>query len=377
MQVVYARTPFPTRVEKTLFLAGPTPRHPDVLSWRPRALELLADFDGHVFVPEDEAGGVRGDYDDQIEWELTGLRRADSILFWVPRHMETMPALTTNVEFGHFCASGRVVLGAPPEAAKVRYLRELAGRHDVPIFDTLPAAVAAAVERIGEPVARRDGECCVPALLFRSPAFQSWYAAQRHAGNELRGARVEWLLRTGPKRDWLFLWVLAVDVHVKAEGRNKRNEVVIGRPDTAQVVLLERNGNPLEARVVLVREFRSAAATADGFVHETPGGSSFTGETDPVTLAVEEVSEEVGLRLEPSRLRPLGARQLAPTILSHRAHAFVVELTTEELAALPLDRVLGAGDGELTRIEVRRVHELLDDPSVDWATLGMILRTVV
>src|SRR5262249_43299018 len=151
---------------------------------------------------------------------------------------------------------------------------------------------------------------------------------------------VEWLLRAGPERDWLFLWVLAVDVYVQAEGRNKRNEVVIGRPDAAQVVLLLRAADPLESRVVLVREFRSAAATADGFVHETPGGSSFSGVTDPLAVAVEEVAEEVGLRLLPSRLRALGARQLAPTILSHRAHAFVVELTAAELAALPLDRVL-------------------------------------
>jgi 8-oxo-dGTP pyrophosphatase MutT (NUDIX family) len=340
-------------------------------------LELLKDFDGHVFVPEDAAGGVRGDYDDQIEWELTGLARADCILFWVPRQMDTMPALTTNVEFGHFCSSGRVVLGAPPEAAKVRYLRELAARKNVPTFETLEATVAAAVERIGEPILRQGGECSVPALVFRSAPFQSWYAAQRLAGNELRGASVEWLLHTGPKKDWLFLWVLAVDLYVKAEGRNKRNEVVIGRPDTAQVVLLLRHDNPLDTRAVLIREFRSAAATVDGFVHETPGGSSFSGETDPVAVAIDEVSEEVGLRLQPSRLRSLGARQLAPTILSHRAHAFVVELTPGEFESLPLDQVMGAGEGEQTRIEVRTVRELLDDRSVDWGTLGMILRSAL
>jgi 8-oxo-dGTP pyrophosphatase MutT (NUDIX family) len=377
MLPVYARTRFPSTVARTLFLAGPTPRSADVPSWRPRALELLKEFDGHVFVPEDEAGGVRGDYDDQIEWELTGLARADCILFWVPRQMDTMPALTTNVEFGHFCSSGRVVLGVPPEAAKIRYLRELAARKSVPTFETLEATVAAAVERIGEPVLRQGGECSVPSLVFRSAAFQSWYAAQRQAGNELRNASVEWVLRTGPQKDWLFLWVLAVDLHVKAEGRNKRNEVVIGRPDTAQVVLLLRHNNPLETRAVLIREFRSAAATADGFVHETPGGSSFSGETDPVAVAIDEVSEEVGLRFQPSRLRPMGARQLAPTILSHRAHAFVVELTPDEFESLPLDQVLGAGDGEQTRIEVRTVRELLDDPSVDWATLGMILRSIL
>jgi len=46
VQVVYARTPYPTSVKRTIFLAGPTPRSPQVPSWRPRALELLSAEDG-------------------------------------------------------------------------------------------------------------------------------------------------------------------------------------------------------------------------------------------------------------------------------------------------------------------------------------------
>ena len=38
VQADVTRLPFPDAVEKTLFLAGPTPRSPDVPSWRPRAL---------------------------------------------------------------------------------------------------------------------------------------------------------------------------------------------------------------------------------------------------------------------------------------------------------------------------------------------------
>src|SRR5262249_11443368 len=156
------------------------------------------------------------------------------------------------------------------------------------------AGVDAALTLIGPGAPRVGGECCVPAEIFRSPAFQGWYTAQRAAGNELRSARVEWVLRTGPKKDWLFLWALLVDVFVRAEGRRKASEVVLGRADASQVVMLHRSKNPLDSQVVLVREFRSAARTADGSVHETPGGSSFEGVTDPLPLAVDEVAEETG-----------------------------------------------------------------------------------
>jgi hypothetical protein len=377
VEVVYARQPFPTSVRKTIFLAGPTPRSPDVASWRPRALELLRDFDGHVFVPEDPAGGVRGDYDDQIEWELTGLERADCILFWVPRKLPEMPAFTTNVELGLFAGSGRAIFGAPPDAEKVRYLIDLAKRKNVFVCDSLEDLVAAAKQQLGEGISRSGGECCVPSAIFASPAFQAWYAAQRAAGNELISARVEYVLRTGPKRNWLFLWALAVDVFVRAENRNKKNEVVLGRPDASQVVLLRRREDPLDSEVVLVREFRSAARTSDGFVHETPGGSSFAGVIDPLAIALEEVHEEVGLHLEAARLKFLGARQLAATLLSHQAHLFLVELTDQEFARLDPSRSRGAGDSEMTWLEIRTVRSLLEDPSIDWSTLGMILGAVI
>lgn len=42
-------------------------------------------FDGHVFIPEPEDGNWKGNYDDQLEWESTGLNMADVIVFWLPR----------------------------------------------------------------------------------------------------------------------------------------------------------------------------------------------------------------------------------------------------------------------------------------------------
>jgi hypothetical protein len=128
MHVVYARQDGSAAPPPTLFLAGPTPRSPDVPSWRPAALRLLEElgFRGSVFVPEEEGGGLRDAHeDDQVRWEWAALERADAIVFWVPRDLRTMPGFTTNVEFGLHCRSGKVLLGYPPGAAKMGYLTRL------------------------------------------------------------------------------------------------------------------------------------------------------------------------------------------------------------------------------------------------------------
>ena len=145
MNVIYAREP----IETSIFLAGPTPRSKDVPSWRPRALELLKEFGfkGTVYVPEDRDGTVQFEYYDQIQWEWRGLESSTVILFWIPREIETMPALTTNVEFGMYAASGQVVMGRPPEAQKMKYLDALANRYLIEVYDTLEMTVKRSILR--------------------------------------------------------------------------------------------------------------------------------------------------------------------------------------------------------------------------------------
>lgn len=119
-------------VPNSIFLAGPTPRSDDVQSWRPTALRILRDLGhrGFVFVPETSDWGWCGDYDRQTLWEWQALGRASCTLFWVPRDLETMPAMTTNVEFGILAARfpQRTVLGFPTGAPKTRYLASIAKR---------------------------------------------------------------------------------------------------------------------------------------------------------------------------------------------------------------------------------------------------------
>jgi hypothetical protein len=57
-------------------------------------------------------------------WERKGLDNATCIVFWIPRDIETLPAFTTNVEFGEYVATrgDRVAYGRPDQAPKMRYL---------------------------------------------------------------------------------------------------------------------------------------------------------------------------------------------------------------------------------------------------------------
>jgi hypothetical protein len=110
--------------ERSIFLAGPTPRDPSVRSWRPTALDILEDlkFNGNVLIPERRDWTTKFDYTDQVEWELEGLDYCKAIVFWVPRDLVTMPAFTTNVEFGGYVRTGRAWYGRPDKAPKCDYL---------------------------------------------------------------------------------------------------------------------------------------------------------------------------------------------------------------------------------------------------------------
>lgn len=114
----------PLVVEKnSIFLAGPTPRNKNVKSWRPEAIQILEElgYEGQVINPERE-NWEETDYLDQVEWENTGLNECAAIVFWVPRNLKTLPAVTTNIEFGRFCKDPRTLYGRPSDSPGNRYL---------------------------------------------------------------------------------------------------------------------------------------------------------------------------------------------------------------------------------------------------------------
>lgn len=139
MNIVWASQKVIVPQGPSLFLAGPTPRSEDVRSWRPDAIAALRvmGFEGTVFIPEPASGRWQHSYTDQVDWEDEALNAATVIVFWVPRDLKTMPAFTTNVEWGTWHRSGKVVLGSPPDAPKMSYLRYYAHKYGVPTSDTL------------------------------------------------------------------------------------------------------------------------------------------------------------------------------------------------------------------------------------------------
>jgi hypothetical protein len=145
-------------LRKSIFLAGPTPRAPEVPTWRPEALAILARmaFEGDVYVPEAPDWGPHEHYDEQVHWEWEALNMSTVVAFWVPRDMENMPAMTTNVEFGLLAQSGKLVLGYPKGAPKMKYLEKLARRHGAPVFGDLESTMAAAVQATRRPFGHVD-----------------------------------------------------------------------------------------------------------------------------------------------------------------------------------------------------------------------------
>lgn len=379
MEVIYATEKVPNTVNKSIFLAGPTPRSLDVESWRNEALSYLKNkgFDGVVFIPEPRDQKWHKDYDRQVNWEEDFLNMADCIVFWVPRELETMPAFTTNVEFGAWCESGKVVFGAPPDAPKNTYLKHYATKYNIPSAETLEETLDAALTYLGDGAERKDSEVTIPLFVWKTESFQSWYRNLQDAGNKLQHARVLWSFRPGYK-SFVFLWVLSVAVYITSENRSKTNEFVLARPDISSVMLWNRQNPIHDSKIVLVREFRSPANTSDQFIRELPGGSSKSKQL-PVETAAEEVFEETGFVIESNRLLSNGSRQLAGTLSSHKSELFSAEISEKELEFFLAQKDIVHGnvnDTERTFIEVLSVKDILENKDIDWTTVGQILSII-
>lgn len=136
---------------KSVFLAGPTPRDDKTESWRPSAIELFKkyDFQGTIFVPECSDKKII-DYDAQVAWELENLTKCSIIMFWVASNNDTMLALTTRTEFGYWLGRNpqKVWYGRPDSSYKTTYLDHLF-KYNKPektkIYNNLPSLIHAII----------------------------------------------------------------------------------------------------------------------------------------------------------------------------------------------------------------------------------------
>ncbi len=116
-------------------------------NWRPEALRILSEhgFKGMVYVPLPREGDWAENYYAQVEWELDFLDKAHMIAFWIPRDLKHLPGFTTNVEFGMYLKSKKIVLGYPQGAAKMRYLDTVARVNNVPVYHSLEETLVCAM----------------------------------------------------------------------------------------------------------------------------------------------------------------------------------------------------------------------------------------
>lgn len=391
LQVIHSPEELPDTISSTVFLAGPSPRKEGDGNWRAEAIEALrrAGYAGAVLAPIPRNGEWPRDYNDQIAWESAHLALADVIAMWVPRDLETLPGFTTNVEFGEWLHSGKLLYGRPPNAPKTNYLdaryRSVNTKQKPPFqqpVESLDDLAQQVVQRVGEGAQRTGGERQVPLAVWRTPQFQAWYREMTGAGNRLDAARVLWSFFLPQANNLLLSYALHVKVWVAAEQRHKENEFILSRPDISAICAFcpdEATHALLDTRVVLVREFRSPGRTADGFVHDLPGGSTFKPNADPREVAASELREETGVTLPAGRFHSLGARQLVAPYGTHKAHLFAVRLTPPELSEIErLERegkTFGvAADTERTHVEVRTLGQIMKERLVDHASVGMIMQ---
>lgn len=381
MNIVYAKEKLPNSTVGSIFLAGPTPRNNSVESWRPEALRQLEvlGYRGDVFVPEPRDGIYSADYVAQVEWELAALERADVIVFWVPREMTHMPALTTNVEFGLWIDSGKAILGFPATAEKMRYLEHHVKSRNDKVYTTLDDTLKAALNTVGKGSRRIGGECDVPLHIWRTDTFQLWYTDLKLAGNRLDGARVVWTFPTSSSKP-PFFWALKVNVWINSESRSKDIEVVISRPHICAAVMYKSKENILDTEVVLVREFRSAVSNAEGYVWELPGGSDPLDSSASTKVVAKEIHEETGLVISEERLQMTGSRQQMSTLTSTKATLYKVELTDMEIkyARSLSGQIFGDAEStEQTYVEVVTLREVLQGNLVDWTNTGMLMQVIL
>lgn len=301
-------------------------------------------------------------------------------MFWVPRDLTVdengnlkMACLTTNIEFGKWADSGKIVWGAPVEAPKNNYMKYYCDKYHVNINETLTDTLNAAIEFIGPGAKRENGECFVPYFIWKTDSFQSWYKAQTNAGNKLDSAKLLYTFRPGYK-NFVFLYVLKVHIFIASENRYKTNEFVLSRPDISSILLWKKSTTIEDSEVVIVKEFRSPASTNDGFIRELVGGSSKTSQY-PEEVAAEEILEETGFAVNSKRLKYHQSRQLCGTLSSHKSHFYSVELTEEEMTWFKAQNGIVHGvesDTERTFIEVYSIKDILLNNNIDWSCLGMI-----
>ncbi len=109
--------------KNSVFLAGTTPKNRKK-DWRKQIISILQNkgFNGIIINPDYTELTNKLDYEAQIMWEIKAMKSSCVVAFWIDRDMPKRPGLTTNVEFGYWLRSDKVVYGRPETSEKCFYL---------------------------------------------------------------------------------------------------------------------------------------------------------------------------------------------------------------------------------------------------------------
>ena len=371
MHKIYFGEDPPYKFSKSLFLAGPSIRkEQEGTSWRKEALRILSDigYNGVVYLPENRNGKLEPNHDDN--WETRALETCDCIVMWLPCQMDTLPCLTSRLEYGRFADSRRLVLGIPEDAEQMSFIRHDAHKLKLPISETLTQTLVRALEFIGDGAERSLAERCIPLIIWNTPQWKSYYKNLLDTGNRLESAKV--LYNIG-SNDEIGITLIRPSIYIAAEDRIKDVETVIARADTTATCLWKETDDQ-DIEIVLVEEFRSACRNKAGMIFELPGGAC-DGDENAQEGAHREVLEETKLDMDMERLKYIGARQTYGTLLSHQAHLFSYHLNDEEMKWIKNHQEVARGvksEGEKTFAKVVKLSDVKSGGIVDWATLGQI-----
>lgn len=387
-RLVYALEDVPFEYTHSIFLAGPTPRD-NSISWREKAVELLNkyNYDGVVFIPEQRDGFRQKEYYNQIDWELKMMDKADIIMFWIPRNIDfNMLGLTTNIEYGRWENSGKIVIGFPKDSDNNTYIEKSFGKLNNEIYYTLEDTIKATINKFNDdkfkPNLRKGIETDIPLYIYNTKEFQGWYDNQKRIGNRLESAKVNYVFIM-PKMKKVFLWILHVNVYIAAEDRVKSNEFILSRTDICSAVLFKKpkvdnlytKYDLLNTQIVIVREFRSPVNNGTNYIYELPGGSSMK-EEDNIDVIHDELLEECNLNIPKDRIKYYKSRQLMGTLSIHKSHLYYVELNKEEIDYIKQLKNKSFGieeDSEKTYVEVYKLRDILNNNLLDWSNIGMIM----
>ena len=195
MKTQYTLDPIGIEDSPSIFLAGPTHRDRDSdisRSWRTEAINLfsIARFNGTLYIPEFDHNGKSSDwmYSRQVDWESKALTSATVILFWIPRDKDNLPGFTTNIEFGEWLNSNKIVVGFPKEAYAVKYIEERCSRSKIQVFHTLQECVNMAI-----------------SMSSSKPLAKHWFTSDTHFGEKRTMELSRRSFKTVEEMDWTII----------------------------------------------------------------------------------------------------------------------------------------------------------------------------